>query len=204
MEPRSIAVLTMALVALAVPALAEERLTLHRGPAFSLYSSGNCKRVEREKIDVVLSCQFDGKQATLALLELSHTQPPAFDDKEEPDDRVRRQTLLVLNRIDPELSSRVRLFGGSSQYAMNTTAPTVLNRYGFLYKSVGDADRLSQDFEQRVLVRVHYSPGREAAVLVAVSDFDPAALNSPSHGVPDELLTTFASLELWRGRQNPL
>jgi hypothetical protein len=202
MKPRSIGVLTTVLVALIAPALAEERLTLHQGPTFSLYSSGNCKRVQREKPDVVLSCQFDGKQATLALLELPRAQPPAFDDKDDPD-RVQRQALSVLNLIDLELAPRVRLFGGSSQYAMTTTVPTIINRYGFLYKSVQDAERLSQDFEKRILVRVHYSPGRGAAVLVAMSDFDPATLNSLSHGVPDELLTTFASLELWQSRQNP-
>jgi hypothetical protein len=176
---------------------------LHQGANFSLYASGNCKRVQREKIDLMLECRFEGKQATLVLKEFPDTRPPLVAERNQDPDLVQRWARNALGGIDPELGSRVRLSGGSSEYG-ETSAPTILNRFGFLYKNSQDATSYSQDFEKRVLVRVHYSLGYGVAVLVAMSDFDQTTLMKPNRGVPDELLTTFRSLDLVERRRFPL
>lgn len=181
---------------------ADGDVSLQQGVQFSLYASSNCKRVDIPKIDIQLDCDFKGKQATFILKEFPDSPVPKIGD-EALTGNIQVWARQVLSSAEPDMTLRVRLFGGSGEYG-GASEPTIMNRYGFLYKSAEEAAKYSQDFEKRVLVRVHFSLGYGTAVLVVISDFDRATLFKASHGVPDEVLTMFASLDLVRRRRPPL
>lgn len=174
---------------------ADGDITLQQGKHFSLYASGNCKKVDVPQVDLMLECQFDGKQARFYLKEFPNKTAPAAsigDPRFDLSAEIERLTRLVLTGIDRDIGERIRLYGGSS-------GPTISSQYGFSYPSVEAARSHPIDArDKRVLVRSHSAMGGrgfETALLVVISDYDRANMMR-NHGVPDEVITMFASLDL--------
>ena len=181
---------------------ADGDITLQQGKHFSLYAPGNCKRIDTPQIDLMLECQFQSKQARFYLKEFPNKSSPAlhlgnpgFDLTSE----IQRLMRLILTGIDGNIGERARLFGG-------TSGALISNSYGYSYPSAEAAENHPIDAaEKRVLVRTHSVAGGvpETAVLVVISDYDRSNMKR-NHGVPDEVITMFASLDLVRDRLPPL
>jgi hypothetical protein len=176
-------------------------ITQQVGKEFSLFSSGNCRRVEHATLDLVLDCQFGGKRAQFYLKEFRNSRLP-INPSEDSEPIVNSALANVVREIEsPDMIERIKLSGGSSYGAVG--GGMILNRFGFRYKSVEDAHRLSQDFEKRVVFRAHWVAEFGMAALVVISDFDPAALREISRGVPAEVTTMLVSLGMKDDRLPP-
>ncbi len=172
---------------------ADGDITLQQGKKFSLYASGNCKRIAATQVDLILECDFRGKRAEFYLKEFPRMAAPDIASPSiDVNAQIERLMRLVLAGLDADMGERIRLYGGTGM------PPTIFNYYGFRYTSVEHAKSNARDFaDKRVLVRTHTIMGAlgfETAVLVTISDFDPSQLPR-NHGVPDEVMTMFASLD---------
>jgi hypothetical protein len=175
---------------------ADDDITLHRAKHFSLYASGNCKRVDAPQVDLMLDCQFHGKRASFYLKEFPLTSMPSTNlgdiDMNAECERLLR---LMLKGVDRDIGERIRLFGGRG-----TFGPTIYNYYGFSYPSVEDGKNHPIDaVEKRVFFRTQSDVVFGTGMLVVVSDFDRANIRH-NFGVPDEEMTIFASLDLVQRR----
>jgi hypothetical protein len=194
-----ISVLAVAYVLRAAAAQADGDITLQQGKHFSLYASGNCKRVGVPQVDLMLECQFQGKQARFYLKEFPGASMPQQNlANVDVNAECERMLRLALKGVDGDIGERIRLFGGTG-----TFGPTIYNYQGFTYPSIADAKNHPVEATQKiVLFRSHTSPGDrgpETAVLVVISDFDRANIKH-HHGVPDEVITMLGSLSEARYR----
>jgi len=189
---RSTSVVALVLMMQAGAVQADGDITLQQGKHFSLYASANCRKVDLPQVDLLLECKFNGKEARFYLKEFPRMAMPTTNlARIDTNAECERLLRLMLKDVDGGVGERIRLFGGAA-----TFAPTVYSYYGFTYPSVELARKSALDAAQkRVLFRAHSDARVGTGMLVVISDFDRANLRH-GHGVPDEVLTMFASLDM--------
>lgn len=185
-------VLSWLLILINSVAYAQGDISLQVAKEFSLYSSGNCQRIDAPKFDLALKCQFRDKRAEFFLQENRNAGFPLNDESESTAEAAMRRVAID----PPELLARIKLWGGD---AVRNDRKLVFNRYGFLYAKV-DTPGWMNTMERRVLVRTYFRQSYGAVTLTVLSDFDRESLNQIGRGVPEEVMTMFGSLDLKHSR----
>ena len=184
--------LSWLLVLISPTAYAEGSISLQVATEFSVYSSGNCQRIDAPKIDLALKCQFMDKRAEFFLRENRHAGFPAVNDESQP--TVEAAMRYVVANIDPpKIADRIKLWGGG---ATRNNEWMIFSWYGLVYAEPIDTPGALDKIERRILVRTHFHRSYGAATLVALSDFDRVGFSHIGRGVPEEVMTIFGSLDL--------
>src|ERR1051325_9517610 len=76
---RSAGILAAVFLLHAAGAHADGDITLQQGKYFSLYASANCKKADLPQVDLMLECQFNGKEARFYLKETPRLSMPTTD-----------------------------------------------------------------------------------------------------------------------------
>lgn len=187
--------LSWLLILISSTAYAQGDISLQVAKEFSLYSSGNCQRINASKIDLALKCQFRDKRAEFFLQENRNAGFPLNDESQSTVEAAMRS---VAASIDPPgISDQIKLWGGS---AARNDRKMLFNWYGFLYAKPIGTPGWTGSMERRVLVRTCFRRSYGAATLVVLSDFDQESLSQIGRGVPEEVMTMFGSLDLKHSR----
>jgi hypothetical protein len=172
----------------------QPEIVQYRGKLFSVLAPGSCERLDKANFELVLTCEFRGKNVHFYLKEGLPIVLRGGTATDNYDSVIRTALETVANNLDiPGMVDRIKFGAGTGSFGPERT---ILTRSGFLYQTVDDAQHSRWNFEKQVLLRLLYSEGIGSAVLVALSDFQIVGDEKRQHvDYPEEVKAILVSLD---------
>lgn len=183
------------LVLLGPSARGQEEIVQLRGKGFSIFAPGRCARVVQAAFDLVLDCDFRGKNVRFYLKE-GLDLPVVTSPFAPPNWRFTIQKAaaqIVKDLPDPTIIDRMKIGGSDSGSPGIDRA--VLTTSGLLYKTPDDAQHNRMNLDKYILMRLQYAHNVGTAGLFAIGELDTdSAEGHPGRPYPAEAKTVLVSL----------